>query len=381
MTKKEQELKAPKGNRITGYSASATRYIQLNEFLLFDPLYREMKDKAKILYAFLKKKTVDNKDRTEKFEAGEEGFTKSYRDENGEIYVIADNSELSIILQCHPNRVKDQKDELKLYGLMDEVPQFQTASHLYLLTPQEDQLTERWQYIEEIKELRHKTQEENKKKAEKSKEKKAQKKEETHNSQNVSYEIHENDNSQNVSYDNSQNVSYNNSQIVSKNQSKSFKSTLESFKPTLNLSIQESGLKDALKKTLEDRIDRLIEYKIKVSDIENHFNAVEEIYWISEYNYVLACLLDQMTEKPKNFGAVMNNWLLRNRSEFNNIPPKQNRSDKLVRTESLPDWFYETEEERNKPKTNQLKEDEAKKVKIKESLAAFRKPEKTLGAS
>lgn len=381
MTKKEQELKAPKGNRITGYSASATRYIQLNEFLLFDPLYREMKDKAKILYAFLKKKTVDNKDRTEKFEAGEEGFTKSYRDENGEIYVIADNSELSIILQCHPNRVKDQKDELKLYGLMDEVPQFQTASHLYLLTPQEDQLTERWQYIEEIKELRHKTQEENKKKAEKSKEKKAQKKEETHNSQNVSYEIHENDNSQNVSYDNSQNVSYNNSQIVSKNQSKSFKSTLESFKPTLNLSIQESGLKDALKKTLEDRIDRLIEYKIKVSDIENHFNAVEEIYWISEYNYVLACLLDQMTEKPKNFGAVMNNWLLRNRSEFNNIPPKQNRSDKLVRTESLPDWFYETEEERNKPKTNQLKEDEAKKAKIKESLAAFRKDEKTLGAS
>src|SRR3954470_16672303 len=95
--KKEQQQKAEKGNRITGRKASAERYIPFNEFLLFDPLYREMNSKAKILYAFLRKKSMDNEEKTQKFEEGEEGFTKSYRDENGEIYVIADNSELSII--------------------------------------------------------------------------------------------------------------------------------------------------------------------------------------------------------------------------------------------------------------------------------------------
>ncbi len=107
MAKKEQEIKVEKGNRITGKKASAERYIPFHEFLLFDPKYREMKDKAKILYAFLRKKSLDNESYTNKYEEGEEGFTRSYRDENGEIYIIADNSELSIILQCHPNRVKD----------------------------------------------------------------------------------------------------------------------------------------------------------------------------------------------------------------------------------------------------------------------------------
>src|SRR4051794_36008010 len=191
MTKKEQELKVEKGNRITGKKASAIRYIPFNEFLLFDPKYREMKDKAKILYAFLRKKSLDNEHYTYKHEEGEEGFTRSYRDENGEIYVIADNSELSIILQCHPNRVKDQKDELKIYGLLEEVPQFQKASRLYILTPKEDQLSERWNYIEEMKQLRAETEKINTEKFKKYKEKKKLKKtsadeESSHNSQNVS---------------------------------------------------------------------------------------------------------------------------------------------------------------------------------------------------
>ena len=54
MAKKEQLVKS--GKRITGRKASADKFIPLYEFLLFDPTYREMKDKAKILYSFLRNK-------------------------------------------------------------------------------------------------------------------------------------------------------------------------------------------------------------------------------------------------------------------------------------------------------------------------------------
>ena len=289
MAKKEQEIKVEKGNRITGKKASAERYIPFHEFLLFDPKYREMKDKAKILYAFLRKKSLDNESYTNKYEEGEEGFTRSYRDENGEIYIIADNSELSIILQCHPNRVKDQKDELKHYGLLDEVPQFQKASRLYILTPKEEQLTERWTYIEEMKQLRAKTEKSNKEKFKKHKEKRK-----SEQSSNTNDSCH---NSQNVSYNNSQNVSYNNSQNVSKIYLKGFKSTPEGFKSTFNLSISEdiekAELPIKLKQTLINKIDRLIEFDIQISDIDLHFNANKDTHKEAEYNFVLDNLLSR----------------------------------------------------------------------------------------
>ena len=56
MAKKEQVVKS--GKRITGRKASADTFTPLYEFLLFDPTYREMKAKAKILYSFLRKKTL-----------------------------------------------------------------------------------------------------------------------------------------------------------------------------------------------------------------------------------------------------------------------------------------------------------------------------------
>lgn len=226
------EQKAPKGDRITGKKASADSYMPFYEFLLYDPLYREMKDKAKILYSFLRKKTADWKLLTEKTEAGEEGFTQSYRDDNGEIYVIADNSELAIILQCHPNRVKDQKDELKRFGLLDEVPRFnesgnKLAPYLYALEPKEDSITERWMYIEEMKKLRSDIRKENQEKAEKHKAKKAEKSTNEADSQS---------NQQNVGWSNSQNVSQSNQQNVSKNINlKGLNSTSEGVKDNPNL--------------------------------------------------------------------------------------------------------------------------------------------------
>ncbi|MFP5116128.1 hypothetical protein ACSU64_27860 [Bacillaceae bacterium C204] len=209
MAKKEKEeldLKAPKGDRINGKKASANQYIHFYEFLLYDPLYRGMSEKAKVLYCFLRKKAVNNKNLTELKEAGDEDVTRSYRDKNGEIFVIADNAELSIILQCHYNRVKGPRDELKAYGLLEEVPQFQKASHLYVLTPKEDTLAETWLHIEEMKVLRQKIKDENKAKAEKRKAKLEKEAKESSNEADFS------NNQQNASYNNQQNVSYNNQQ-------------------------------------------------------------------------------------------------------------------------------------------------------------------------
>ncbi|MDW7617377.1 replication initiator protein A [Peribacillus simplex] len=347
MTKKKDiEQKAPMGKRINGRAASKERYIQFYEFLLFDPVYRGMKDKAKILYSYLKKKTLDNEKKMEEFQEDDIG-TKSYADENGEIFCLADNSELSIILQCHPNRVKDQKDELKRYGLMDEVPQYQKASRLYICEP--ENLSERWMYIEEMKSLRAETVLENKAKAEKYKSKEKVTKQTVENEKEKvpgksSVEADSKHNSQNVSYSNSQKVSYYNSQNVSKIYSKGFKSILKP-KSTLNLSINEeidnSSLPIPMLKILDDRIDRMVEFKLKVSDIELHFNAVKENFEIAEYGYILSNLIDKMTFKPKNFADVMDNWLNRNRLKQNAVPVKEGKKQNPVREETVGDFLKE----------------------------------------
>ncbi|USK77718.1 hypothetical protein [Peribacillus frigoritolerans] len=230
-----------------------------------------------------------------------------------------------------------------MYGLLDEVPQFRKASHLYICEP--ENLSERWMYIEEMKKLRDETMEVNKKKAEKHQSKKKAAKEVAKNeSEKPNADKGSASNSQNVSYDNSQNVGYNNSQNVSKIYSKGFKFTLNP-KSTLNLSISEdmenSSLPIPLLKILNDRIDRLIEFKLKISDIELHFNAVKEIYEEPEYGYVLSNLIDKMTFTPKNFADVMDNWLKRNRDNQNEVPDKKALEKKYVREEVMPDELKE----------------------------------------
>ena len=332
MAKKEQVVKS--GKRITGRKASADTFTPLYEFLLFDPTYREMKAKAKILYSFLRKKTLYFEKITEVYELaianGEEPVgTKSYRDENDEIFCLADNAELSIILQCHYNRVPDFKKELRKYGLLDEVAQLNKSNRLYVLEPGE--MADSWNYIEEIKEFREKIKEEHKTKAEKQKAKKLRESVEPYST------------SQNVNHDNSQIACYRTSQNVSKNKYKGFKSNVKSLKSNVNLSISEeiehTSLPIRLKKLLFDKMDRLIEFHIHVLDIELHFHVVREQFSEQEYTFVLSSLIDQLTEKPGTFAAVMNNWLNRNRKKQNEYTEKKSSATKPLREEAIPEWL------------------------------------------
>lgn len=333
MAKKEQVVKS--GKRITGRKASSDTFTPLYEFLLFDPTYREMKAKAKILYSFLRKKTLYFEKITEVYELaianGEEPVgTKSYRDENDEIFCLADNAELAIILQCHYNRVPDFKKELRKYGLLDEVAQLNKSNRLYVLEPGE--MADSWNYIEEIKEFRANIKEERKTKAKKQKAKKLCESVETHS------------NTQNVNHDNSQIACYRNSQNVSKNKYKGFKSNIKSLNNNLNLSINEkiehTSLPIHLKKLLFDKMDRLIEFNIKIVDIELHFRAVRERFNEQEYCFVLNSLINQMTTKPKAFAAVMNDWLDRNRKKQNGCTEKKGSHHNPKRTEMVPDWLH-----------------------------------------
>ncbi len=133
-----------------------------------------------------------------------------------------------------------------------------------------------------MKQLRAKTEKSNKEKFKKHKEKRK-----SEQSSNTNDSCH---NSQNVSYNNSQNVSYNNSQNVSKIYLKGFKSTPEGFKSTFNLSISEdiekAELPIKLKQTLINKIDRLIEFDIQISDIDLHFNANKDTH--KEANIILS---------------------------------------------------------------------------------------------
>ena len=337
MAKKEQLVKS--GKRITGRKASADKFIPLYEFLLFDPTYREMKAKAKLLYSFLRNKTLYFEKMTEAYEMsianGEEPVgTKSYRDENDEIFCLADNAELAIILQCHYNRVPDFKKELRKYGLLDEVAQLNKSNRLYVLEP--EGISDSWNYIEEIKEFRAKIKEETKARAENPKAKKQEKK------LSKSVELHSN--SQNVNHGNSQIVRYGDSQNVSKNKYKYLKSNVNSLNNNVNLSISEeiehTSLPMNLKKLLLDKMDRLIEFNIKIVDIELHFHAVRERFTEQEYCFVLNSLIDQMTTKPKAFAAVMNDWLDRNRKRQNEFAAKKENSNKPRRTEMVPDWLH-----------------------------------------
>jgi hypothetical protein len=87
----------------------------------------------------------------------------------------------------------------------------------------------------------------------------------------------------------------------------------------------------------------LIEFKINVFDIELHFHAVREQFNEQEYTFVLNSLIDQLTEKPVTFAAVMNNWLDRNRKKQNEFTEKKGNSNKPKRTEMVPDWLHKKE--------------------------------------
>ncbi|WP_306010518.1 replication initiator protein A [Bacillus sp. MMSF_3328] len=160
MSKKEIE----QGERISGKRVNQDKYMPLYEFLMFDPIYRKMHEKAKILYCFLRNKVSYFEMQTEAHANGVEG-TKSYLDKNGDIYILADNTELMYLLNCSEPTLIKYKRELANHGLLFEDPVKDAANRIYVLTPKT--LSEQWSYIGEIIELREQTKKEQKEKRKK----------------------------------------------------------------------------------------------------------------------------------------------------------------------------------------------------------------------
>src|SRR5699024_6246010 len=138
------------GKRINGKRANAERYIPFYEFLLFDPLYRKMNEKGKILYTYLRNKVKYFEHENERYEQGE--GTKSYLDDEGNTFIIADNTELCYILNCtEPTLIKTKKI-IAEYGLLEEVNRKNKSNQIYPLEPKT--LSDNWNHIEEIKKNR-----------------------------------------------------------------------------------------------------------------------------------------------------------------------------------------------------------------------------------
>src|SRR5699024_10065476 len=140
-----------KGERINGRKANAEKYIPFYEFLMFDPLYREMSDRAKIMYCYLRDKTKYFEMQTQLYQQGVEG-TKSYLDEDGDTYILADNTELMYLFNCAESTLIRTKKELAKYGLLEEISIKDKSNKIYPLKPK--QLSEVWSHIEEIKNMR-----------------------------------------------------------------------------------------------------------------------------------------------------------------------------------------------------------------------------------
>lgn len=326
----------PQGKKISGKQANADRYIKLNEFLLFDPLYRDMPEKAKILYVFLRHKLPYFQQQTEAHENGLEE-TKSYRDKQGYIYCIADNTELEYILNCAESTLIRTKKALKQYGLLIEEPTKSGANRLYVLEP--EALSERWTYIDEIKQLRAEKKEKNKEKTVK-----------------YAKSSSKDSNFQNESHGNSQNESYGNFQNESKNQLKGFKSN-SMFKIQLNLSIYENEINNStlptlLKISLIKKIDRLIHHNIEILDIvknyELHKQVVTEGQYISALDFALK--LDKFS---KGFIDVMNTNIKKQIEFEHNQQRPAAASTKNKRQEIVP------EEIRKQIEADERKEEEA----------------------
>lgn len=117
--------------------------------------------------------------------------------------------------------------------------------------------------------------------------------------------------------------------------------TLE-IKNNIYLSIKEKietiNLPLSIKSILQKQIDRLIEFKINVQDIELHFHAVKDVYALNEYTYILNAFLSNMEQSPNDIGSVLNNWLKRNREKQNEVAEKK-AVLKPIREEIKPDWF------------------------------------------
>lgn len=109
---------------------------------------------------------------------------------------------------------------------------------------------------------------------------------------------------------------------------------------SMNGRIEALDLPNELKNLIKIQIDRLIEFKINIQDIELHYHAVQDTYTLSEYTYVLNALLSNMNQAPDNFYSVLNNWLKRNREMMNKVTEKKlTNGSTPIREEIKPEWI------------------------------------------
>jgi len=329
--KKEME----KGKRINGKEANAEKYIPLYEFLMFDPIYKAMSDRAKILYCYLRDKTKYFEMQTELHQQGM--GTKSYLDENGDTYILADNTELIYLFNCAESTLIRAKKELSKYGLLEEIKVKDQANKIYPLKPKK--LSDVWKHIEEIKSLRAKQKEKRKKFHAEQKVKKE------------STEVSNTGNLQNESYGNLQNESYGNLQNESQIQPNHYKSNLIPLNNNLISSITEDILYDNLKNkvlaaSLKRLIDELNYHSINLNTIEKiyekHSNRLNE----KEYIFVLENVITYYFNKNE---PIKNIELMLNKSLSNYIADKlQDENTSQQKKEVIPDWFLQQKEEENK---------------------------------
>ncbi|AHJ86741.1 replication protein [Bacillus phage vB_BtS_BMBtp3] len=131
------------------------------QYLFYEPRYRKLDNNARVLYSILRDRyklsvqTSQSKD--------------TYVDNEGYIYCIADNTELSYMLMVSEPIAIKAKKQLHDVGLLDEEPVKDGANRLYVLEP--ELTTDNWMYKAEI-EIYEKRKRQKKKKKEKNEKRK-----------------------------------------------------------------------------------------------------------------------------------------------------------------------------------------------------------------
>ncbi|HHB1894725.1 TPA: replication initiator protein A [Bacillus cereus] len=370
--------KNAQGNKITGKQATKDAYIKLFEFLMFDQNYRTLSPNAKILYSFLRNKinyftniTTATELAIEEAAANGETLkgTKSYRDSDGYIYCIADNTELEYLLNVAESTLTRIKTELHVAGLLLEVPIKNKANRLYPLEPSLDDLQEKWQYIQEINELREKKKiaaaERAQKHAEKKRKAAAEKKAKklAEKQQKLAEKQQKNSNKQNESYSNKQNESYGNKQNESK-----LELNLSELEPSFShlepkyLSIinrlNNTDLHDTTKIVIQRNIDRLTDNKLDI--VVDLFELYKTELSTVAFNAVIARVLK--AEIKTSFRGLLEKSI---KTEINTKSSESNNNP--VRSEIVPKWLKE--ETAEKEKEESAFSQELKEVKNWDSLS------------
>ncbi|MDF9525044.1 replication initiator protein A [Bacillus cereus] len=151
-----------KERRINGMKASTDLYFQLFQYLFYEPKYRKLSNNARVLYSILRDRY--------KLSVQTSQVKDTFIDEDGNIFCILDNTELSYLLTVsEPTAIKAKK-ELHAASLLEEVSVKDEANRLYVLEP--ELTTDNWTYMSELDELRKQKKEKKNERIKKQKEKK-----------------------------------------------------------------------------------------------------------------------------------------------------------------------------------------------------------------